>query len=740
MQQSRNLAATCTWTVRRRIVVIASIFLGGVATAIVATIGLLLCEPCGVTNRIINRVYKNVSPPIDREMPVTTTPFPSSPNVVEIIGGRGEGLDCSIPWFAKPIFPRYFLGDKPSPVTRRFHQACVFHDLCYRHGLATYGYSQADCDLMLQEQAFRICSYLPSKKGDQSCQLDAKKVLAGVTLGGAESYRNWEQSTFFEFDPHPYKSQRFIVNRVIDKPFAPSDFTIDPAQWLLTFDIKPSGIEVKCANCPRREFSVGELAEADAIVGNATFGPLKLDPVNGPLVWLPLRHSMSAPQLLSVSDRQQYLAWLSRKEFHNTVFCLVAADPRKLLTHTRVDSWGCTKTATTRLALTPTDLFSPAPFLVAIHGNETNGGKPGIFATALSPQKAPYAKPCSPDKKASLRLYKSSELIAGSRWTQSQPDCLLDEKEASIGDFGLFQYAPIIKENQHIFLSRSLHETDKSEARDGASPADDLRVTILDINIRDGAGNVSTTNRYISASHLHDMMLPATKSKDDLRVLSIVAPREREIRRTGGQLRLYETNLKSDMAPKELDIHWDPATKLMLDRSWARRPINIVETAAPAPGQPPKTDLVFSRSRLSKSLARPGLIIFEFLILRRNREGEGRFTAVRSARCTVQYVNASMPGHPACRRVEPADSATREALQTRLQGAQLLSGHFGKDRTGSFDLALHDACASSRPMVFKSDGGTFIAEDGLEPLQGRSMNCLGALDAKSIGVGIVDAD
>ena len=338
-----------------------------------------------------------------------------------------------------------------------------------------------------------------------------------------------------------------------------------------------------------------------------------------------------------------------------------------------------------------------------------------------------------------MRLYKSSDLTIGSQWTLSQPDCLRDENGNSIGDFGFFHYAPIIKEGQHIFLSRSLQETSKSEAKDGALPTDDLRVTVFDVNVQSGAGNVAARSRYISAPHLHDMMLPVTKVKDDLRVLSVAAPRERDVRRTGGQLRLYETNLKSDMEPKELDIYWDATTKLALDRSWARRPINIVETAAPSPDQASKIDLILSRSRLSKSSARPGLIMFEFLVLRRNRDGEARFTAVRSARCTVQYVNASMPGHPACRRVEPADSGTREALQTRLQGAQLLSGHFGKDRTNSLDLALHDACASSRPIIFRSDHGTFSAEDGLEPLQGRSTNCLGALDAKSIGVGIVDA-
>ena len=45
-------------------------------------------------------------------------------------------------------------------VLQRFRQACVFHDLCYRHGLATYGYNQNDCDRILQNAAFRLCIYI----------------------------------------------------------------------------------------------------------------------------------------------------------------------------------------------------------------------------------------------------------------------------------------------------------------------------------------------------------------------------------------------------------------------------------------------------------------------------------------------------------------------------------------------------------------------------------------------------
>ena len=190
---------------------------------------------------IHKKISKNVAPPLDEELPITVTSFRSSANMVSTIGGMGEGLSCSLPRLAD-----YFFAEEASgiAVRQRFRQACVFHDLCYRHGLATYGYTQNDCDELLQEQALRICISVSRKPSLTDCQIDAKKVAAGVKFAGFKDYRNWDRSTFFEFDPNPYRSMRFFVTRAIDDPFKakdPEQHRNDPDQLLMMFSYPARG-------------------------------------------------------------------------------------------------------------------------------------------------------------------------------------------------------------------------------------------------------------------------------------------------------------------------------------------------------------------------------------------------------------------------------------------------------------------------------------------------------------------
>ena len=161
----------------------------------IAGIVVFLLVLIGFHGRLIDNIYKNVEDINDGEMPITVTSYPSGPEVVGIIGGSGKGLNCSLP--LRVVDPFFDASRDPATgnrhlVRQRFRQACVFHDLCYRHGLATYGYSQNDCDRILQNQAFRLCKYIrnaESKTDAERCQLDSKKLLAGVSLGGYGSYR-----------------------------------------------------------------------------------------------------------------------------------------------------------------------------------------------------------------------------------------------------------------------------------------------------------------------------------------------------------------------------------------------------------------------------------------------------------------------------------------------------------------------------------------------------------------------
>lgn len=54
--------------------------------------------------------------------------------------GAGRPVGCSIPQVLTAI-SGYYEGYQ-----KKFHQACVQHDFCYRHGYATYGRIRQECD------------------------------------------------------------------------------------------------------------------------------------------------------------------------------------------------------------------------------------------------------------------------------------------------------------------------------------------------------------------------------------------------------------------------------------------------------------------------------------------------------------------------------------------------------------------------------------------------------------------
>ncbi len=159
-------------------------------------------------------VYPNLEQPSNREAPPTFKQFPSSAITQAVLGARGSGLNCSIPSLGKVFFSG--ANANTADVSLHFRPSCIMHDLCYRHGLATYGYAQADCDRALQASAYRMCRQI-NKEGEgnvyENCQVQAKKVLLGVSLGGAGSFQAAGASTYFEFDPMPEKADDYVVAR-----------------------------------------------------------------------------------------------------------------------------------------------------------------------------------------------------------------------------------------------------------------------------------------------------------------------------------------------------------------------------------------------------------------------------------------------------------------------------------------------------------------------------------------------
>lgn len=186
----------------------------------VAILGLLAgtLQSCTwVGDKAAEAIYPDLEEPANREAPPTFKAFPSSEITQAIIGGRGDGMSCSIPavgtWFFRvPEKLRTTTAD----VSLHFRPSCAMHDLCYRHGMATYGYTQADCDRALQESAFRMCRQIRKEglgKVYKDCQTQAKKVLLGVSLGGAGSFQPAGKSTFFEYDPMPEEADDYVVAR-----------------------------------------------------------------------------------------------------------------------------------------------------------------------------------------------------------------------------------------------------------------------------------------------------------------------------------------------------------------------------------------------------------------------------------------------------------------------------------------------------------------------------------------------
>jgi hypothetical protein len=178
------------------------------------------------TDWMVNYIIPNLNPMLDEKQPKTFTQYRTTASMNIQLGGMGEGLDCSLPnsRLVAPVLTRLFTSaGNFSPIASRFRQACVMHDFCYRHGAATYGFVQDDCDRNLQEDSFRLCRMVfdtskhPGTDIFRSCETDAKKILLAVKLGGGQNFRATENSTFFEYDPAPKLSgTRYFAREVSD--------------------------------------------------------------------------------------------------------------------------------------------------------------------------------------------------------------------------------------------------------------------------------------------------------------------------------------------------------------------------------------------------------------------------------------------------------------------------------------------------------------------------------------------
>ena len=103
--------------------------------------------------------------------------------------GGTEPLGCSIPAAVLVVSKDY------EEQADKFHGACVTHDLCYRHGTATYGLSRKDCDTEFYDNMKAACSGFKGlgvldPEEFAKCQFAAKQTYEAVRTHGEKHFQS----------------------------------------------------------------------------------------------------------------------------------------------------------------------------------------------------------------------------------------------------------------------------------------------------------------------------------------------------------------------------------------------------------------------------------------------------------------------------------------------------------------------------------------------------------------------
>lgn len=112
-----------------------------------------------------------------------------------------EPLQCSLGWG--------ILFRPAAAASIVFVDACVTHDLCYRHGEATYGYDKARCDDEILAAMDATCrrewgfvAYATLGLTRLACHLEKRAIYAALSRSeiAVRSFRTGERSTCCRYD------------------------------------------------------------------------------------------------------------------------------------------------------------------------------------------------------------------------------------------------------------------------------------------------------------------------------------------------------------------------------------------------------------------------------------------------------------------------------------------------------------------------------------------------------------
>ena len=110
--------------------------------------------------------------------------------------GELEPLGCSIP-------QAVLLIEEYADQADKFHDACVIHDLCYRHGNITYGVSREECDDEFYVNMKDACAGTANlgmldPEDFAKCQLAANQTFMAVKKHG-EPHFNSGSGSYCEY-------------------------------------------------------------------------------------------------------------------------------------------------------------------------------------------------------------------------------------------------------------------------------------------------------------------------------------------------------------------------------------------------------------------------------------------------------------------------------------------------------------------------------------------------------------
>jgi hypothetical protein len=284
-----------------------------ILASLMLLIGAIQLNGCATkfASSVADKIYPDLQAPYDTEAPPTSTTYPASSSIKAVLGGKGEGLGCSIPSLLEWMM--FSKTPKEAPLSLQLRQACVRHDYCYRHGWATYGYQQVNCDFALQQDAYRICRLIyndqttskdSTDNSHEECLSRARRVLLGVRIGGAEPFQEGAKSSYFEYDSMPSVAEDYVVTRWVE----------DPA-----FSKKSCITE----NCLNGSFVVFHYKRGSAVVKKMMWEGIENNSkFESPLTLFPERFIATPPNIIFDETKDQLFA-VARDNFNNTVIKLV---------------------------------------------------------------------------------------------------------------------------------------------------------------------------------------------------------------------------------------------------------------------------------------------------------------------------------------------------------------------------------------------------------------------------------